>query len=157
MSTFYQVSLSDLKHIDQTHQPLITECSRFSRWKTVEKHSAITRIADLASQKPRLRSKFFSRDLIIRVNIASSINDEPTIALFYQADAHSPVTLLDSKFPREGATVFCDPMRKAFAKNEESKSYTIRGGDLEALKEILKWIKECVNAKKVEKFQDVSS
>lgn len=58
--------------------------------------------------------------------------------------------------------VFCDRIRSEILKSENSsenkplKAFTIVGGDLDAHKEVIAWIKQSVEEQSVIKFKDVS-
>jgi hypothetical protein len=64
------------------------------------------------------------------------------------------VTLLDGKFPRDAAMIFCDRIRRDIMDNG-SKSFTIVGGDLNGHKLVLGWINQCVEEQSIVKFKDV--
>ncbi|ETI26071.1 hypothetical protein G647_02848 [Cladophialophora carrionii CBS 160.54] len=84
----------------------------------------------------------------------STINATPAISIFYKPDKRSPVTLLDSKFPRDAAMIFCDRIRHDIMDNG-SKSFTIVGGDLNGHKLVLAWISQCVEEQSIVKFKDL--
>ncbi|KAJ9615071.1 hypothetical protein H2200_001145 [Cladophialophora chaetospira] len=89
----------------------------------------------------------------------TTINPTPTISIFYKADSRSPLTLVDGKFSRDAAMVFCNRIRDEFFEGDgpKPKSFTIVGGDLTAHKEVLAWIKQSVEEQSVIKFKEVSS
>ncbi|EXJ56902.1 hypothetical protein A1O7_07246 [Cladophialophora yegresii CBS 114405] len=84
----------------------------------------------------------------------STINATPTISIFYKPDKRSPVTLLDGKFPRDAAMIFCDRIRHDIIDNG-SKSFTIVGGDLNGHKLVLAWINQCIEEQSIVKFKDL--
>ncbi len=61
---------------------------------------------------------------------------------------------LDGKFSRDAAMIFCDRIRHDLMENN-SKSFTVVGGDLAGLKEVLAWIKQCVSEESIVKLKDV--
>ena len=83
------------------------------------------------------------------------IKPTPSISIFYKVDKNSPVQCIDSRFPRDAAMIFCDRMRHELMDNN-SKSFTVTGGDITGLKDVLAWIQDCVLAGEVAKFKDVS-
>ncbi|KAH0848263.1 hypothetical protein FOPE_02333 [Fonsecaea pedrosoi] len=85
----------------------------------------------------------------------SSINPEPTISLFFKPTKDSSLVLLDGKFSRDAAMIFCDRIRHDLMDNNR-KSFTIVGGSLNGLKEVLAWINQCVAEQNIIKFKDVS-
>lgn len=84
-----------------------------------------------------------------------SIKPDPTISIFYKPVKSAPSQLVDGKFPRDAAMIFCDRIRHDLM-DYNSKSFTITGGDLTAHKETLAWIKECIAEQSIVKFKDVS-
>ncbi|EXJ67508.1 uncharacterized protein A1O5_09521 [Cladophialophora psammophila CBS 110553] len=50
--------------------------------------------------------------------------------------------------------IFCDRIRHDLMENN-SKSFTIVGGDLNGLKEVLAWIKQCIAEQSIVKFKDL--
>ncbi|KIW23401.1 uncharacterized protein PV07_11602 [Cladophialophora immunda] len=84
----------------------------------------------------------------------STINPDPTISLFFKPTKGSPLVLLDGKFSRDAAMIFCDRIRHDLMDNN-SKSFTIVGGNWNGLKEVLAWIKQCVAEQSIVKFKDL--
>ena len=62
--------------------------------------------------------------------------------------------LLDGKFSRDAAMIFCDRIRHDLMDNN-SKSFTVTGGNLTGLKEVLAWIKQCVSEESIIKYKEV--
>lgn len=52
--------------------------------------------------------------------------------------------------------VFCDRIRRELLDNEGTKSFTVTGGDVTGLTEVLAWIKQCVAEGSIVKYKDVS-
>lgn len=50
--------------------------------------------------------------------------------------------------------IFCDRIRHDLMDNQ-GKSFTITGGDLTGLKEVLEWIKQCVAEDSIVKYKEV--
>ncbi|KIY03436.1 uncharacterized protein Z520_00127 [Fonsecaea multimorphosa CBS 102226] len=84
----------------------------------------------------------------------STIKPDPTISLFFKPTKTSPLVLVDSKFSRDAAMIFCDRIRHDLMDNN-SKSFTIVGGNLNGLKEVVAWIKQCVAEQSIVKFKDL--
>ena len=86
----------------------------------------------------------------------STIEADPTISIFYRPTKSSPLQLLDGRFSRDAAMIFCDRIRRDLMNNNNSKSFTINGGDLTGVKEVLLWIKQCVSEQSIVKYREVS-
>ncbi|OAP63361.1 hypothetical protein AYL99_02588 [Fonsecaea erecta] len=84
----------------------------------------------------------------------STINADPTISLFFKPTKASPLVRLDGKFSRDAAMIFCDRIRHDLMDNN-SKSFTVVGGNLNGLKAVLAWIKQCVDEQSIVKFKDL--
>ncbi|KIV79523.1 hypothetical protein PV11_07079 [Exophiala sideris] len=84
----------------------------------------------------------------------ATIKPDPTISIFYKPIKSAPSQLLDGKFPRDAAMIFCDRIRHDLM-DYNSKSFTITGGDLISHKETLAWIKECVTEQSIVKFKEL--
>ncbi|KAK5190181.1 hypothetical protein LTR99_003553 [Exophiala xenobiotica] len=85
----------------------------------------------------------------------SSIEADPAISIFYRPNKKSPLQLLDGKFSRDAAMIFCDRIRRDLMNNNNSKSFTINGGDLTGVKEVLLWIKQCVSEQSIVKYREL--
>jgi hypothetical protein len=88
------------------------------------------------------------------VNERLSIKPDPAISVFYKATKNSPTQVVEPRFSRDAAMIFCDRIRHDLMDNN-SKSFTITGGDLIGLKEVLDWVKECVDAQSITKYKEV--
>ncbi|KIW65432.1 hypothetical protein PV04_07693 [Phialophora macrospora] len=107
-----------------------------------------------AEATPEVREQREDRGPRIPPAKLSTIDATPTISIFYKPDKRAPVTLLDSKFPRDAAMIFCDRIRRDIMDNS-SKSFTIVGGDLNGHKLVLAWINQCVEEQSIVKFKDL--
>ncbi|EXJ82998.1 hypothetical protein A1O3_06815 [Capronia epimyces CBS 606.96] len=85
----------------------------------------------------------------------ATIKAEPTISIFYKPAKTAPLQLLDGKFPQDAAIVFCDRIRRELMDNSGAKSFTVTGGDLTGLTEVLAWIKQCVSEGSIVKYKDL--
>lgn len=85
----------------------------------------------------------------------SRINPEPTIAIFYKPTKDAATQPLEPKFSRDAAMVFCDRIRHQLMDDSCMKAFTITGGDLTGLKEVLAWIKQCVGEGSIVKYREV--
>ncbi|KAI1629897.1 hypothetical protein EDD37DRAFT_604767 [Exophiala viscosa] len=84
----------------------------------------------------------------------ATIKPDPTISIFYKPIKSAPSQLVDGKFPRDAAMIFCDRIRHDLM-DYNSKSFTITGGDLTAHKETLAWIKECIAEQSTVKYKEL--
>ncbi|KIX03034.1 uncharacterized protein Z518_06584 [Rhinocladiella mackenziei CBS 650.93] len=66
----------------------------------------------------------------------STIEPEPTISIFYRPNKAAPLELLDGNLSRDSTMIFCDRIRHNLTENN-SKSFTVMGGDLTGLKNVL--------------------
>ncbi len=90
------------------------------------------------------------------IDDSSSIKPEPTISIFYKPTKSAALQPLDARFSRDAAMIFCDRIRHDFMDHDNtSKSFTVTGGDLTALKEVLAWIKQCVDEGSIVKYREV--
>ncbi|KIV94757.1 hypothetical protein PV10_02489 [Exophiala mesophila] len=77
----------------------------------------------------------------------------PQISIFHKADRDSSVQFIQS-IRRDTAMIFCNRVRTELLDNN-SKSFTVIGCDLEALKQVLAWVEQCAIAGRCERFLDL--
>ncbi|KAG9768628.1 hypothetical protein ABEF93_000472 [Exophiala dermatitidis] len=87
----------------------------------------------------------------------TTINAEPTISVFHKFTKTAVLHLIDGKFPRDAAMVFCDRIRHQLMDNPGAKSFTMTGGDSTTLTEVIAWIKQCIAEQAIVKWKDIDN